>query len=61
MFTSMATSSIGANVWHSWHCMHKRYDETEEEVPAMHSASLQLAERSLPLADVIQALGNQAE
>jgi hypothetical protein len=57
----MATSSIGANVWHSWHFMHKRNDETEEEVPAMHSASLQLAERSLPLADAIQALGKQAE
>ena len=57
----MATISIGANVWHSWHFMHKRNDETEEEVPAMHSASLQLAERSLPLADAIQALGKQAE
>jgi len=46
----MASSSIGANVWHSWHFMHKRKDEMEEEVPAVHSVSLQLAEHGLSLA-----------
>ena len=46
----MASSSIGANVWHSWHFMHKRNDEMEEEVPAVYSVSLQLAEPSLSLA-----------
>ena len=46
----MASSSIGANVWHSWHFMHKRNDEMEEEVQAVHSVSLQLAEPSSSLA-----------
>jgi len=42
-FTSVASSSIGANVRHSWHFMHKRNNDTEEDAPALHSLSLQLA------------------
>ena len=39
-FTSVASSSIGANVRHSWHFMHKRNNDMEEEAPAVHSLSL---------------------
>ena len=35
IFRSMVTSSIGANVWHSWHSMHKRNGETEEDSRAL--------------------------
>jgi len=50
ILSSMASSSIGATVWHSWHFMHKRNDEMEEEVPAVRSVSFQLAENTLSLA-----------
>ena len=46
----MASSSIGANVWLSWHFMHKQNDEMEEKVPSVHSVSLKLAELSLSIA-----------
>jgi len=35
IISSMATSSTGANVWHSWHSMHKRNGETEEDSRAL--------------------------
>jgi hypothetical protein len=46
-FTRVASSSTGANAWHSWHFMYKRNDEMEEEVPAVRSVSLQLAKHNL--------------
>ena len=42
-FTGVASSGIDAYVRHSWHFMHKRSGDMEEEAPALHSLSLQLA------------------
>ena len=42
-FTRVASSSIGATVRHSWNFMRKRSDYMEEQAPAVHSVSLQLA------------------
>jgi len=42
-FTRVASSSIGANVRNSWNFMRKRSGDMEEEAPAVHSVSLQLA------------------
>jgi len=42
-FTRVASSSIGANVRNSWNNMRKRSGDMEEEAPAVHSVSLQLA------------------
>jgi len=41
-FTGVASGGIGAYVRHSWHFMHKRNGDMEEEAPAVHSLSLQL-------------------
>ena len=41
--TGVASSGIDAYVRHSWHFMHKRNGDLEEEAPAVHSLSLQLA------------------
>ena len=46
-FTSVASSSIGANVRHSWNFMYKRSDDMEEEAPAVHSLSLQLPKHGI--------------
>ena len=48
-FTRVASSSIGTNVRHSWNFMHKRSDcdDMEEEAPAVHSLSLQLAKHGI--------------
>ena len=43
IFTRVASSSIGADVRHSWNFMRKRSDDMEEEAPVVHSVSLQLA------------------
>jgi len=42
-FTGVASSGIDAYVRHSWHFMHKRNGDMEEEAPALHSLSFQLA------------------
>jgi hypothetical protein len=46
-FTRVASSSIGADVRHSWNFMRKRSDDMEEEAPAVHSVSLQLAKHGI--------------
>ena len=46
-FTRVASSSIGATVRHSWNFMRKRSDYMEEEAPAVHSVSLQLAKHGI--------------
>ena len=46
-FTRVASSSIGADVRHSWNFMRKRNDDMEEEAPAVHSVSSQLAKHGI--------------
>jgi len=46
-FFSVASSSVGANVRHSWNFIRKRSDDMEEEAPAVHSVSLQLAKHGI--------------
>ena len=46
-FTRVASSSIGANVRNSWNFMRKRSGDMEEEAPAVHSVSLQLAKHGI--------------
>ena len=46
-FTGVASGGIGAYVRHSWHFMHKRNGDMEEEAPAVHSLSLQLVKHGI--------------
>ena len=46
-FTRVASSTIGPNVRHSWNFMRKRSGDMEEEAPAVHSLSLQLAKHGI--------------
>jgi len=45
--TGVASSGIDAYVRHSWHFMHKRNGDMEEEAPALHLLCLQLAKCSI--------------
>ena len=46
-FTGVASNGIDAYVRHSWHFMQKRNGDVEEQAPAVHSLSLQLAKHGI--------------